>query len=124
MNVDVFTETRGVIVSNGFGVAESYKNRCATGRSSTFPTFEYRIGVQYLLFDPRVLSARGREKLENQFRRFRFATTALAADNNTLIVLVTLHVPIGIVADGEYVGRQFTDLLVAVLSNGLDVVDG
>ena len=90
---------------------------------STAPTFENRIGVENLLLDPRVLPAARGQELQNQFRRFGLAAAALAADDDALIVLVPLHTPVGIVADGEDVRREFADLLVRVLPDVIAIVD-
>lgn len=68
-------------------------------------TFQNRIGVENLLFDPRVLAAGRGEKLQNQLRRFGFATSTLATDDDALIVLVTFHTPESVVADGEDMRR-------------------
>ena len=44
-------------------------------------TFQDRISFKDLLLDPRMLSANGRQVLQNQFGTFSFTSARLAADN-------------------------------------------
>ena len=99
------------------------ENAIATSIRRLSPTFENRIGVENLLLDPRVLPAGRCQELQNQLGRFSLATAALATDDDALIVLVALHAPVGIVADGEDVRREFADLLVRVPTDVISIVD-
>lgn len=65
-------------------------------------TFKNGICLEYLLLNPRMLPADGGQILENQFSGFGFASTALAADDDALVLAISLHVIVGVVADCEY----------------------
>jgi hypothetical protein len=63
MNVNVFAESWRVIVSYGLGVTERFKDR---------------IGLQNLLFYPRVFTTDGGQILENQFGTLCFTRSTFA----------------------------------------------
>ena len=109
MNVNVLAEATRVVVADRLGIAERLQDG---------------IRLQDLLLDPVVLAAYGGEELEDEFGALRFAGARLAGDYDALVVLVAQHVVVGVVADGEDVGRQLADLLVAVLFDLLGCVDG
>lgn len=102
---------------------QSIVHRCRSPLPRCAPTFENRIGVENLLLNPRMLSARSRQELQRQLGRLGLAAATLTTDNNTLIMLVALHAPESIVTDGEDVRWQFADFLVRVLPDVINVVD-
>ena len=108
VDVDVLAEAARVVVAYRLGVAER---------------LEDRIGLEYLLLDPVVLAADGRQELEYELGALGLAGARLARDDHALVVLVAAHVVVGVVADGEYVRRQLADLLVAILLDLLARVD-
>ena len=100
MNVNVLAETTRVVVAYCLGVSERLQNG---------------IRFKYLLLDPIVLAADGRQKLQYKFGAFGLACAGLARYYHALVVFVAKHVVIGVVADGKYVRRQLADFFVSIL---------
>lgn len=108
MYIDVLPESGTVIVAYGLRITECLQNR---------------IGFEDLLFDPRVFPTYRRQILQYQFRTFRFTRSGFPRNHYTLILAVSSHVSVAIVADGEYVRGEFADLAFFVqfdLFGGVD----
>ncbi len=108
MYVNILAESARVVVANSLSVSEGLKDR---------------IGLEYLLLNPVVLPTDGSQELEYELGGLGLACARLATNYHTLVVLVAQHVVVGIVSDGEYVGRKLANLFVTVLLNLLGRVD-
>ena len=71
-----------------------------------------------------MLPTDGRQELQDQLCGLSFSSTALPADDDTLVLLPSLHEVIGIVCCGKDVWCLFPNLLVLVSVDVSLVVDG
>ena len=92
MDLDELAEARAVVVPRRLGVAERLQDG---------------VGVEDLLLEgPRAAAKVVAEVLEDVLGRLRLAGAGLARHDDGLRLLHHLHVPEGLVRDGEHVGRH------------------
>lgn len=65
----------------------------------------------------------GRQILQYQFGRFRLPRARLSTDHYALILTIPPHMGIRVVADGEYVRRQFSYFTLFIQFNLIRRVD-
>ena len=97
VNTDEFTETGGVIVTDGFSVTIRFKDRVAHNNlilNGHFLSIAFSLNV----------SSTDRGKvLDDFFRVFGFSCTRFTGDKDRLVLSVLDHVTVGIVGDSENV---------------------
>ena len=71
VDVDVFSKPRAVVIPHSLGITKSLQNG---------------IGLQYLLLNPGVFAADGRQVLEDQLGALSLPRPGLAADDHTLVL--------------------------------------
>ena len=91
-------------------------------KSKPEQTFQNGVGLENLLFDPRVLARHGRQELQDQLRRLCLSGPRFTGDDDSLVTLVTAHEVVCVVRDGEDVRGQVADLRVLVHFDVLAVV--
>merc|ERR1712137_1468151 len=83
LNFEIFSETTGVVVTQSLGITEG---------------FEQRVGLQnYMLhiIDTSTVTRHSRNVLHDQLGGFSFSGTGFTTDNNTLVLLLSLHGTVG-----------------------------
>ena len=134
MEIDFYklSKSARIVISYSFGIAKSWNVKvyqCLYVHIYNV-TFKDRIGIQNLLFNPRMFATDGCQILEDQLGTLCLASTWLTANNHALVLsgrgnkfvlyisfenlLGSLHQCIAIVSHSKDMGRQFSNLLVFV----------
>lgn len=86
-------------------------------------TFHNGVGLEDLLFNPRVLARDGSQKLQDQLGGLGLAGARFAGDDAALVASVAAHGAVSCVCHGENVRRQRANGLVLVHFHVLAVVN-